>query len=92
MTNLFLDRIDAAPMQGNEQFTFELQRWFSTLVDTMNTSLEVIQNQFNGLAAPQYTTAQITTLALSAPNGALWYDTDTNNIKAKVNGSVVVVV
>jgi hypothetical protein len=38
-----LQRIDAVPLQGNEGLTFELQRWLSTLVDTLNTTLEEIE-------------------------------------------------
>lgn len=38
-----LQRVDAVPLQGNEGFTFEFQRWLSTLVDTLNTTLEEIE-------------------------------------------------
>lgn len=40
---LFLQRIDAVPLQGNDQLTFEIQRWMTTLVDTINTMLETIE-------------------------------------------------
>lgn len=40
---LFLQRIDGVPLAGNDQLTFEIQRWMTTLVDTLNTMLETIE-------------------------------------------------
>ena len=40
---IFLERIDAVPLQGNEHLTFEIQRWMTTLVDTINTIVETIE-------------------------------------------------
>ncbi len=40
---IFLDRIDSVPLAGNEDLTFEIQRWMTTLVDTLNTALETIE-------------------------------------------------
>lgn len=40
---IFLDRIDGVPLAGNEQLTFEIQRWMTTLVDILNTTLETIE-------------------------------------------------
>lgn len=40
---LFLERIDGVPLAGNDQLTFEIQRWMTTLVDTLNTILETIE-------------------------------------------------
>lgn len=90
---VFLERIDGVPIHGNEQLTFELQRWLTTLVDTLNSTIEEIQGyvQF-GLTAPSYTTAQITDLAVNAPNGSMWYDIDSDNLKAKINGIVTIIV
>lgn len=45
----------------------------------------------NGWTVPQQTTANITTIAPDMPNGTLWYDTDTNELKGKINGVVVVI-
>ncbi len=89
---IFLEFVDTVPLEGNEQLTFELQRWLTTLADTINSSFQQLQDSINNLAAPQFTTAQITALAAHAPNGALFYDTDTDQLKAKVNGIVVVLV
>ena len=88
---IFLDRIDAVPL-GYDDLSFELDSWLSLVPDTLNENFQEIELAFNNLAAPQYTTLEITTLAVDAPNGALWYDTTTNQLKAKVNGVVVVIV
>lgn len=40
---IFLDRIDGVPLAGNEQLTFEIQRWMTTLVDILNTTIETIE-------------------------------------------------
>lgn len=87
---IFLEFIDTVPLQGNEQLTFELQRWLTTLADTINSSFQQLQDAINNLSVPQFTTAQITALTVDASNGALFYDTDTNELKAKVNGTIVV--
>lgn len=90
MVNLV--RVDAVPLKA-DKFSAEFERWLVTLVDSINETIQQIEDSFNnGITAPSYTTAQITTLALTAPNGTFWYDTDTNQIKAKSNGVVVVVV
>lgn len=90
---VFLERIDGVPIHGNESLTFELQRWLTTLVDTLNSTIEEIQGyvQF-GLTAPSYTDDQIADLAVNAPNGSMWYSTTINHIVAKVNGVVVTVI
>lgn len=40
---LFLQRIDGVPLAGNDNLTFEIQRWMTTLVDTLNTLIETIE-------------------------------------------------
>ena len=40
---VFLDRIDAVPLGGNEDLTLEIQRWMSTLVDSLNTTIDQIE-------------------------------------------------
>jgi len=92
---VFLERVNTVALAGST-FTFEFNSWLSTLVDTLNETITLIQNELNrydnGLFAPQFTTAEITTLALTAANGTMWYDTTTNQLKAKINGVVVVIV
>lgn len=93
-TPIFLDRIDSVPLE-NDDFSFSMESWLSVLVDTLNENTVDTQNalnaNINGLVVPSFTTAQITTLAVDAANGTMWYDTDTNQLKAKVNGVVVVI-
>jgi hypothetical protein len=92
--SVFIDRIDAAPLDDDD-FSFSFNSWVSNTVDVLNEDLADIQNQFNGisdgLVVPQKTTIQITALALTAPNGTLWYDITTNQLKALVNGVVTVI-
>jgi hypothetical protein len=92
--SVFLDRVNSVPSPG-DGFSFEFNSWLSVLVDTLNETLSLIQNELNrydnGLYAPQFTTAQITTLSATAADGTMWYDTTTNELKAKVNGVVVVI-
>ena len=45
----------------------------------------------NGWTLPQVTTANIALVAPNMPNGTLWYDSDLDQIKAKVAGVVVVI-
>lgn len=40
---MILEKIDSVPMQGNN-FTFELQQWLATLVDSLNTTIDQIQS------------------------------------------------
>lgn len=91
----FLERINAVPIE-NENIDMQFHFWLVNLVDTMNESLDILERNINvynnGLIAPSFTTTEITTLAVSAANGTMWYDTDTNQLKAKVNGAVVVIV
>jgi len=42
---LNLERIDAAPIQ-DEKFSHQFENWLSTLVDTINTDLDKLQNTF----------------------------------------------
>lgn len=93
--SVFLGRIDAAPLSGSE-FKPNFLQWIAVLVDTLNQTLESIQTGLNandnGTLVPSFTTAEITTLALTAANGTLWYDATTNQLKAKVNNAVTVIV
>lgn len=87
---IFLQRIDAFSPAADSEFSFSYITWLAVLIDTLNGIISTIQDRLNQTSAPQYTTVQITALAVDAPNGTLWYDTDTNELKAKVNGVVVV--
>jgi hypothetical protein len=45
----------------------------------------------NGWELPNQTTANITQIAPDKPNGTIWYDSDTNQLKAIINGAVTVI-
>ncbi len=87
---IFLQRVDSAPLQGTD-FPVFFQQWLAVLVDTLNEIIKTTQGAINVNVAPSFTTVQITTLATTASNGTFWYDTTTNQLKAKVNGVVVVI-
>lgn len=72
---IFLDRIDAAPIQ-NSPFTFEFNQWLAVLVDTLNEDIQDTQNAFNLLQAQSYTSAEITAMSADLPNGVILYDSD----------------
>lgn len=91
--SIFLDRIDSAPVFAGElpdDFVF----WLSVFIDSINQTIESIENQFNGiddgLILPQKLTADIITLALTAPDGTMWYATDGTppNVVVKINGAL----
>ena len=92
--SIFLDRIDSAPVFAGElpdDFVF----WISVFIDSINQTIESIENIFNGdndgLILPQKLTADIITLATTAPDGTMWYNIDhvPPVIVAKINGALV---
>lgn len=86
--SIFLDRVNA--FSPANEFSFEFSSWIANLIDTLNETIATIQDALNQTSAPQFTTVQIAALAINAPNGTLWYDTTTDQLKAKVNNAVVV--
>lgn len=58
--------------------------------DQLNQSLQDSISD-NGFVVPSQPTSSIVNLSGMMPNGTIWYDTDTNELKANVNGSVVVI-
>jgi hypothetical protein len=76
---LFIDRIDGCPTQDDE-LSFPLKSWLSVLADTINSSFEEVEFEFNqGIKVSQFTQAQITSLITTAQIGTIFYDT-TNNV------------
>ncbi len=65
MTAIFLDRIDAAPLD-NEQFSYVFNAWVSNTIDSLNEVIVDIQDEFNGVGIPygptRLTQAQIVNL------------------------------
>lgn len=88
---IYLETINSVPLSSDE-FSQDFESWLSSLVDTLNENIVTIEDSINGTArANHYTTAEITALAPTVPNGTFFYDTDTNQLKAKVNSVVVVI-
>lgn len=40
---IFLDRVDSVPVQS-EDFTFEFEQWLTVTVDSLNETLQIIEN------------------------------------------------
>lgn len=82
------------PTFVNVQYTDD-EGFLTTAMQLYNDELnQAMQNGLsdNGWTVPQLTTAQITAVSSLMPNGTLWYDTDTNQLKGKINGVVTVIV
>lgn len=90
MTTLFFDRIDAAPI-ANSQFDSQFQQWLWVLVDSLNQTINDIQNAFNLLTAIGYTQTQITDMQTAGQlnDGVILYDTTNNLYVGRISGSLV---
>jgi hypothetical protein len=84
-----LERIDSVPLQS-DNFSTEFSSWLSILCDSLNEVIQQLEDYINLPFAPSLTTVQITALPTTTPNGTLVYDSTTNQLKAKVNGVIVV--
>lgn len=58
--------------------------------DQMNQALQGSISD-NGFVMPSQNSSTIVNLSAVMPNGTIWYDSQTNELKANVNGSVVVI-
>jgi hypothetical protein len=58
--------------------------------DQMNQALQGSISD-NGFVVPSQDSSTIVNLSGVMPNGTIWYDSQTNELKARVNGSVVVI-
>lgn len=72
------------------EFTPQVQLMFDQLFQQLQNN-----SSNRGLVAPSQPTTTITNLATppsgpSMPNGTIWYDSTTNEMKAKINGVVKV--
>jgi hypothetical protein len=74
-------------VQGDGYLTSAMQLYNDELNQALQNGLSD-----NGWTVPQLTTTQITNVASTMPNGTLWYDTTTNQLKGKINGVVTVIV
>jgi hypothetical protein len=96
MPIVFIDRIDAAPLD-NDEFSYPFNAWCANTVDTLNEIAENIQNQLNGFGTATFitplTTAQVNALiAMNAlpvlPVGSLWYDLTINKLRVLTTSAV----
>jgi hypothetical protein len=58
--------------------------------DQLNQSLQDSISD-DGFVMPSQPTSSIVTLSGMMPNGTIWYDQTTHELKARVNGSIVVI-
>ena len=87
---IFLDRIDAAPVFGN-QFEYPFVTWLAVLVNVLNENIQNIQNDFNLLTAQGYSSADIVSMFGDGIllNGMLLYDTDLDEYVGVQGGALV---
>jgi hypothetical protein len=85
---IFLDKVDTAPL-SNSPFPFDFNQWVAVLVDTLNEVIQDVQDALNILSASSYTSAEITALDPTLPDGVLLYDTDLDVYVGKENGALV---
>lgn len=90
MANIFLERVDAAPI-SNSDFPFEFNQWIANTVDTLNEIISDIQNALTIFVAPNYTAAQISSLFSSGSlsNGLILFDTTNNEYVGMISGVLV---
>lgn len=87
---IFLDRIDSAPII-NSDFDAQFLQWIWVLVDSLNESINEIQNAFNLLTAMSYTDLEIAAMEADGDlvDGVLLYDT-VNNVYVGRQGGVLI--
>lgn len=89
---IFLDRIDAAPVIGNE-FNYPFATWLAVLVNSLNENIQDIEGDFNLLMAQSYTAAQIVAMQTATPSqlfdGVLLYDSTNNEYVGRISGALV---
>lgn len=66
--------------------TSEALLYNDNLFQTLN---ELVRQINNGLALPNKTTAQITSLLADAEIGTIWFNTDVNKMQFKDNGGAI---
>jgi hypothetical protein len=86
--SVFLDRVNAVPLGGLD-FPSEFIQWLTILTDSMNEVLSDIEDLFNLIEVPHYTSTQIGASGADWPNGVLVYDVTNHVYVGKENGSLV---
>jgi hypothetical protein len=87
---LFFDRIDAAPIIGNN-FDYPFNSWLAVLINSLNEDIADIENAFNLLQAQSYTAADIATMFTAGQlvNGVLLYDSTNDEYVGMQAGALV---
>jgi len=83
-----LDRIN--PISATE-FDVQFLQWAWVLVDSLNESIDSIEDAFNLLTTPSYTQAQISDMQTAGKleNGVVLYDTTNNVYVGRIAGGLV---
>jgi hypothetical protein len=96
MPIVFLDRIDAAPLE-NDQLSYPFKAWIANTVDTLNEVENNVQDQLNGAGLATFitplTAAQINALInMNAQPvlqiGSLWFDTTAGKLRVLTTPAV----
>ncbi len=87
---IFIERIDSVPLAADD-FSYEYRAWVSVLVDSLNTTFEEIESDFNLLTAQSYTATEITDLFTDSKitDGIILYDS-TNNVYVGMQSGALV--
>lgn len=87
---IFLDRINAAPIV-NSDFDTQFLQWLWVLVDSLNETINDLEDALNLLTAQSYTAAQIATLDGDGElvDGVMLYDTTNNVYVGRISGVLV---
>lgn len=90
MSNIFLDRIDAAPILS-DVFEYPFATWLAVLVNVLNENIQDIQGYFNLLQAQSYTSTEIGDMFTAGTllNGVLLYDSVLNEYVGVQNNALV---
>jgi len=85
-----LNRLDAVPLFGSS-FTFEFNQWLTNIVDTLNETLETVEDGFNILNAPSYTAVKVAQLQSDGElsDGVLLFDTTNTVYVGRISGALV---
>jgi hypothetical protein len=87
--SVFLDRVNSVPLDST-QFGREIESWLQTLVDTINSTFELIETNLNLNLSQSMTAAQIAALDLSTlPDGFILYDSTNNVYVGKASGALI---
>lgn len=87
---IFLDRVNAAPIV-NSDFDAQFLQWLWVLVDSLNETINDLEDALNLLTAQSYTAAEISTMEGNGGlvDGVMLYDTTNNVYVGRISGALV---